>query len=135
MKGSFSAIHTIVAVICGTPLGMAFAASPSIDEEIQNNLQKRLLYNAECIKELSTVTITDGISEAEAGIIAKNLKVRYISCGGLDSISDEHDRWVIHFGIGNIGTRKVDAIVMKKDGATTTTFVPGKTLSPYQLWD
>lgn len=135
MKFAPSVVWISLICIFSTLLPTATGADPTMDEEIQNNLRKRLLYNADCIQKLSTVTVVDGISEAEVGIIAKNLEARYISCGGVDSITDEGDRWIIHFGIGYVGSRKVDAIVQKSDGAITSQLIQNKAKSPYYLWD
>lgn len=106
-----------------------------MDEQTQDNWRKQLAHKAEAIQKLSTVTVVDGISKDEALIIAENLAARFIYCGGFDSLSEEPDRWVIHYATGYTGGRRIDATVMKSNGATTSELINGKTISPYLIWD
>jgi hypothetical protein len=83
---------------------------------------------------LKSMTLTDGVSEAEARIIAQAYFDQNVGCGAFTGIRDGGDRWIVDGKFGYAGTPITGFSIDKRSGKLTSPIGPSYD-DPRKIYD
>jgi hypothetical protein len=76
-------------------------------------------------QKLKTVTVSDGVSQSEADIIARLYFARHVGCGGCTGVRDGGDRWIVDGKFGIAAAPITGFFIDKRTGKVTSPVGPG----------
>ena len=76
--------------------------------------------DAELRQKLKAVTVSDGVSQSEAEIIAQSYFARHIGCGAFTGIQDGGNRWIVDGKFGFAGEPIKGFFIDKHSGKVTS---------------
>ena len=80
--------------------------------------------DAELRQKLKAVTLSDGVSQSEAEIIAQSYFARNVGCRAFTGIQDGGDRWIVDGKFGFAGEPIKGFIIDKRSGRVTSPVGP-----------
>ena len=80
--------------------------------------------DAELRQKLKAVTLSDGVSQAEAEVIAQSYFARNVGCGALTGIQDGGDHWILDGKFGYAGEPIKGFFIDKRSGRVTSPVGP-----------
>jgi len=80
--------------------------------------------DAELRQKLKAVTLSDGVSQSEAEVIAQSYFARNVGCGAFTGIQDGGERWIVDAKFGYAGEPIKGFFIDKHSGRVTSPVGP-----------
>ena len=117
------ALFSLILIVAGAGCRNKSAADVTVTDRVDSSFFETAEAK-ELRKELRAVTVEDGISAAEAEIIAKTYFAINVGCGGFTGIRDGGEFWIVDGAFGDAATPIKGFHIAKSTGKITSPIGP-----------